>query len=305
LALVVGDAGDSEAAEPEALALATLAYAALGRTWDAEATADRLARATVHGPGPGGARGAKSLFGHTDSEAEADTVALTALAYAAAPSGAAPRPSRAWRIRRLASLRRADGLFGGAVTNGLCGLALMGLMQDPKRSVEITIGDEGGRTLSVAPDQWATVDLSPEEARQRPLTIRGCEAEPVQYLLLSRAASSAPLAATLSVVPQANPRVGDATITVTNGSGASVQAIEARASAPPGLEPHIADLEAAVLTGRVKGYTWQDGLLRLLFEDIPVGGSRAVTFRMRAARVPAVTEAHERAEVVPAGAARR
>jgi len=306
LAVAVKDRADGLPASPECLALAALAYDRLGRTTDAGVVLQRLASASEPWSGQQVLSGTGSVFGSTGQAAEAEALALCALAFATDEGAESGGPSAAWFVRRLSELRTADGLFGGSSTNAACGLAVIRMMSqlsDRGRRGEVTV-EAGTDVRSVTPplDRWLSLSLSPTTT---PIRIRPDGDDLVQYVLLAPSTALSPVRGRLTISPLPNPRTGQARLTLSNGSSTGFGRAEVRVPLPPGVDVFADDLDEAVRRGDIRAWAVDKRALRALVGDLDAGAGKTTAFRVIARRVPAVTATGIDATVVPAGAARR
>jgi len=306
LAVAVKDASDGRPASAECLALAALAYDGLGRATEARVVLQRLASASEPWSGQQVLPGGRSVFGSTGQAARAEALALCALAFSTSEGADAGGPSPAWFLRRLSELRTADGLFGGASTNAVCGLAVLRAMahlSDGGRRGDVTV-EAGADVRSVTPplDRWLSLSLSPTTT---PIRIRPEGDQPVQYVLLAPSADIPPVRGHLSIGPLPNTRTGQARLSVSNGSSGAFGRAEVRVALPLGIDVFADDLDAAVGRGDIKAWAVDKRMLRVLLGDLAAGAGDTASFRVIARRVPAVAAVSIDATVVPAGAARQ
>lgn len=296
---------ETDPPDAQTLAMVALAHAALGDAAEASAACDRLAEAAGGLEVPA-APSSRSVFGNTGDAAQADIAALTALAFRAAPPTRYDPPPSLSLLDRIVSLRRADGLFGGAATNGVCGLAVLALLRDTTAAARARVGGlaKGDETIELPSDRWASLVLEPADLQAAWVTIAGSGDGIVQYLLLGREADVSQVRGELAASPTKQRGVGLAVLTAANDSPMPFGRAELRVRLPAGVDPYIPDLDALVATGAWAAYGWARGELSVLVGDLAAGSKRSVSFRVRAARVRRVPEVRVRASVVPAGAAR-
>lgn len=293
--------------EPEALALACLAYLEMGMVSEAQLVADRLARATEPLSGETATPTGRSVFGNAGSSAIADVTALCALAFERSGTRSVSRPSRSWLLRRLSSFRGPGGLFGGASTNGVCGLATLMLMRDQSAGDPRVVVEGGGaqREVEVPLDRWLSVPLTGDQLRTSQLRLRTLGEEPVQFVILGPRPSAPSLVrAIVNLTPLSGGRTGQVTVTVTNGEPESFGRAQVTVNLPGGIDPFEPDLSEAVAQCRLSGFVAERGRVTLVFSDLAAGQSYSVAFRVRAARIPSVVESQWPADVAPAGAVR-
>ncbi|MBD3175865.1 MAG: hypothetical protein GF320_11840 [Armatimonadia bacterium] len=293
---------DEGATGPERLALAALAFHELGMDPEARGVAERLARVAQPLSGEEAVPGGESVMGSGERRAEAEVTALCALALERVDPPSPSRPTRQWLLRRLAELRGGDLLFGGASTNGLCGMALLDLMRDPQGdTTRVSVEQEGAQVIIDVPlDRWLDIPVE-RPAEEGAQTMRAIDSEPVHYVILAEASEPGLARAVTSVTPLGDGRTGQLSVTATNAEPSVMHRAELRVPLPPGLEPYLPDLADAAARDVIGAYVVEGGMVRCLLGDLAASDSVTLAFRVRAVRVPRVLEVQSGAELVPAG----
>jgi hypothetical protein len=299
LAIAVRQSEQGAPVGPERLAIAALAFHALGLEDQAREVAERLARVAEPLAGEEAVPQGVSVFGCGGAMAEAEVTALCALALERVDPKSPSRPTRQWLIQRLAELRAGDQVFGGSSTTGVCSLALLEMMRDAAGGdVRVTMESLGAQTVvDLPPDRWMSVPVGGPDA-----TIRSAGGELVHYVVLAPAGEPRLAGAVASLKPVGDGAVGQVRATATNGGRDALRCVEMRLTLPAGVDAYAPDLEDALATGAIKAYVADGNVLRMLLGDLPAGQAKSVSFRARARRVSRVTESQWGADLVPAGA---
>ncbi len=217
--------------------------------------------------------------------------ALVALAAQVCPTaeGQTP-PDRRLLIGEIARLRGADGLFGSATADALCGAALLETMSSRRQPATVECGWEAVEGLRgvVAPQRWLSLAPGPAPQPTAGLTLSTLRAEPVQYVVVAEDPRTSGAGWSLSVRPLAGGATGTALLRIV-GAGEGPALAEARIALPPGLEPYLPDLASgATATGALPRMEWAGGVLRVV-TDRELGFG----FRVRAARGASVSAARQ------------